>query len=215
MHALTGPDTSMPEERPLRRATARVSAGAELQRRSVSRRSCQTSNVPGPDRCSETDPSPSVLKLMLDTNVIDELVADSELVSILRHSVESGRAEILITHLQIDEVMNTGDNKRAKREALVQLLAELPAVRVPTYGSVLDLSRLDNAMLASDEHAHMFLELTGGNLRHYEDALIVLTAAWFYADVVSENVKDVPKMAGRAGVRAHRSGDLRRLLSAS
>jgi hypothetical protein len=85
---------------------------------------------------------------------------------------------------------------------------------VPTYGFVVGLSRLGNAMLASDEHAEMFLELTGGNLRHNEDALIVLTAAWFYADVVSENVKDVPKMAGRVGVRSHRSSDLRQLLSA-
>jgi hypothetical protein len=151
---------------------------------------------------------------MLDTNVVDELVADSELVSTLQQSVESGRVKLLITHLQIDEVMNTGDDKRAKREALVQLLAELPATRVPTYGFVVGLSRLGNAMLASDEHAEMFLELTGGNLRHNEDALIVLTAAWFYADVVSENVKDVPKMAGRVGVRSHRSSDLRQLLSA-
>jgi hypothetical protein len=73
---------------------------------------------------------------MLDTNVVDELVADSELVSTLQQSVESGRVKLLITHLQIDEVMNTGDDKRAKREALVQLLAELPATRVPTYGFV-------------------------------------------------------------------------------
>jgi hypothetical protein len=152
---------------------------------------------------------------MLDTNVVDELVADSGLVNVLRQSVESGKSELLITHLQIDEVMNTGDDKRAKREALVQLLAELPATRVSTYDFVLGLSRLDNAMLASDEHAQMFLELTGGNLRHNEDALIVLTAAWFYADVVSENVKDVPKIARRVGVRAHCSRDLRRLLSAS
>lgn len=144
---------------------------------SASRWPCETLAVRGPDRGAETDPSPSVLKLMLDTNVVDELIADDELVGMLRHSVDSGSVEVLITHLQIDEVMNTGDNKRAKRGALVQLLAELPAVRVPTYGFVLDLSRVDNAMLASKEHAEMFLELTGGNVRHNEDALIVLTAA--------------------------------------
>jgi hypothetical protein len=154
-----------------------------------------------------------VLKLMLDTNVADELIRDTDLVTILQQGVIAGSVELLITHVQIDEVMNTGDSKRAKREALVQLLAELPARRVPTYGSVFDLSRFDNAMFGSDDHAEMLLDLTGGNTRHNEDALIVLTAAWFFADVVSENTKDVPKMANRAGIRSYRTADLRTLLS--
>ena len=63
--------------------------------------------------------------------------------------------------------------------------------------------------LASDDHAESFLELTGGNRRHNEDPLIVLTAAWFYADVVSENTKDLPKMAGRIGLTSYRTADLR------
>lgn len=150
---------------------------------------------------------------MLDTNVVDQLMADVDLVALLRQSVDSGAVELLITHIQIDEILNTGADKRAKREALVQMLAALPALRVPTYGFVLDLSRLDNAMLASDNHAASFLELTGGNQRHNEDALIVLTAGWFYADVVSENTKDVPKMAERIGLTSYRTADLRGLLS--
>ena len=68
-------------------------------------------------------------------------------------------------------------------------------------------------MLASDDHAESFLELTGGNRRHNEEALIVLTAAWFYADVVSENTEDLPKMAGRIGLTSYRTADLRSLLS--
>lgn len=86
---------------------------------------------------------------------------------------------------------------------------------MPTYGFVLDLSRVDNAMLASEGQAEMFLELIGGNVRHNEDALVVLTAACFYAHVVSKNIKNVPKMAGRAGARAHRTPELRKLLFAS
>ena len=68
-------------------------------------------------------------------------------------------------------------------------------------------------MLASDDHAATFLDLTGGNRRHNEDALIVLTAAWFDADVVSENTKDVPKMAERIGLTSYRTTDLRDLLA--
>lgn len=166
-----------------------------------------------PDRCADSDPSPTVLKLMVDTNVVDELMADPALVSLLREAVRTGTVELLLTHVQIDEVLNMGANKRAKREALVQLLATLPARRVPTYGFVLNLSRLDNAMLASDAHAATLRELTGGNPRHNEDALIVLTAAWFYAHVVSENVKDVPKMAAQVGLTSHRTAELREILS--
>lgn len=165
-----------------------------------------------PDRCADSDPSPTVLKLMLDTNVVDELMADPALVSLLRQAVDDRTVELLITHVQIDEVLNMGPNKRAKREALVQMLAELPANRVPTYGFVLDLSRLDNAILASEGHAATFLELTGGNTRHNEDALIVLTAAWFFAEVVSENIKDGPKMAALVGLTSYRTAELRRIL---
>ena len=150
---------------------------------------------------------------MLDTNVIDALMADPDLVSLLRDAVAAGTVELLITHVQIDEVLNTGSNKRTKREALVQMLAALPAKRVPTYGVIWDLSRWDNAMFASEAHAAALLDLTGGNTRHNEDALIVLTAAWFYADVVSENVKDVPKMAAEVGLTSYRTEDLRRALS--
>lgn len=166
-----------------------------------------------PDRCAASDPSPTVLKLMLDTNVVDELMADNDLVELLRAAVGAGSIELLLTHVQIDEVLNMGPAKRAKREHLVQLLASLPARRVPTYGFVLDLSRLDNAILATDRHAAALLELTGGNTRHNEDALIVLTAAWFYADVVSENTKDVPKMAAKIGLTSHRTTELRNVIA--
>jgi hypothetical protein len=85
---------------------------------------------------------------------------------------------------------------------------------VLTYGVILDVSRFDNAMFASEGHAATLLELTGGNPRHNEDALIVLTAAWFYADVVSENTKDVPKMAAHVGLASYRTAALHGLLSA-
>ena len=156
-----------------------------------------------------------MLKLMLDTNVVDVLMTDSALLGLLRQATTSGAVELLVTHVQIDEVMSMGPNKRAKMESLVQLLADLPARRVPTYGFVFDLSRFDNATFASEEHAAAFQEMTGGNTRHNEDALIVLTAAWYYADVVSENVRDVPKMAALIGLRSYTTSELRLLLASA
>ncbi|MHB1128906.1 MAG: hypothetical protein ACYC06_02525 [Ilumatobacteraceae bacterium] len=165
------------------------------------------------DRHADMDPTSRVLKLMLDTNVVDKLVADRELLGILRREVDAGKIELLITHVQIDEVLNTREDKRAKRDALVQLLVELPARRVATYGFIPGLSRLGNAMPGSAGNGALLLELTGGNTRHNEDAVIVLTAAWFYADVVSENTKDVPKMANKAGILSHRTQDLHALIA--
>jgi hypothetical protein len=150
---------------------------------------------------------------MLDTNVIDALLGEHDLVPLLQREVQSGRVELLVTHLQIDEVLAMGQEKRAKRDSLMQFLALLPARRVLTYGFVTDLSRVDNAMLASEEHGKLFDELTRGNPRHNEDALIVLTAAWFYAGVVSEDVHDVVKMATRVGVPSYRTSDLRDILT--
>jgi len=137
---------------------------------------------------------------MLDTNIVDQLAEDRALVAKLGHAVRAGNLRLLLTHLQIDEVLEMKAEKRAKRASLLQVLTSLPAERVPTYGFLLDRSRLDHAMLASDNHAALFTALTRGNPRHHEDVLILLTAAWFYADLVTENTKDLAKMAARIGV---------------
>ncbi|MCB9379714.1 MAG: bifunctional DNA primase/polymerase [Acidimicrobiaceae bacterium] len=165
-----------------------------------------------PDRCAPEDPSPGIRKLMLDTNVIDKLAADPELVDLLSLSAQRGEIQLLVTHLQIDEVLEIGDHARARREALLQVLANLPAERVPTYGFLLDRSRLDHAALASDNHAALFRELTRSNPRHHEDVLILLTAAWLYADLVTENRKDLAKMAARIGVAVFDTQGLRGLV---
>ena len=149
---------------------------------------------------------------MLDTNVIDKLAADPELVDLLSLSAQRGEIQLLVTHLQIDEVLEIGDHARARREALLQVLANLPAERVPTYGFLLDRSRLDHAALASDNHAALFRELTRSNPRHHEDVLILLTAAWLYADLVTENRKDLAKMAARIGVAVFDTQGLRGLV---
>ncbi|MCE9621004.1 MAG: hypothetical protein K8R99_01520 [Actinomycetia bacterium] len=154
------------------------------------------------DRCAPSDPTPGVMKLMVDTNIADDLLVRLLLLADLRAAVSSGRLELLVTHLQIDEVMETPENKSERRDALVNVLASLPARRVATYGFVVGRTRLGFGMLASSEHSQLYDELISGNIRHQEDAILILTAAYFWADILSNNTKDMPRMAKRVGIRS-------------
>jgi hypothetical protein len=71
-----------------------------------------------------------------DTHVVDALAVDVGLLEQLRTAVEQGHLEVTITHLQIDEVIAIPENdeRAAHRAALVNVLARLPAERIPTYG---------------------------------------------------------------------------------
>lgn len=163
---------------------------------------------PQADRCVPSDPTPGVLKLMLDTNIADDLLVRLLLLPTLRAAVESGRIELLVTHLQIDEVMEIPDIKSERRDALVNVLASLPARRVDTYGDVMGRTRMGYGMMASGEHSLLYNELINGNIRHQEDALIVLTAAYLWAHVVSNNTKDMPRMAKRVGIHSYTTREL-------
>lgn len=167
---------------------------------------------PQADRCAPSDPTPGVLKLMLDTNIADDLLVRLLLLPTLRAAVDSGRVELLVTHLQIDEVMEIPDSRSERRDALVNVLASLPARRVDTYGDVMGRTRMGHGMMASTEHSRLYNELISGNIRYQEDALMVLTAAWFWAEVVSNNTKDMPRMAKRVGINSYTTRELLDLL---
>lgn len=138
---------------------------------------------------------------MLDTNMIDVLLDEPALFSRLQVFAHEKPIDLLMTHLQIDEINEMGEAKRARKNQLTEVLSQLDIHQVPTYGFVLDRSRLDNALPASDQHCEILHVMTRGKVRHNEDAIIVLTAAWFYADVVSKDIDDVPQMAEIVGVR--------------
>lgn len=95
---------------------------------------------------------------MLDTNVVDKLVADHALVGGLQRLVGERRIRLLFTHLQIDEIMECPESN-PKRQHLVDLMARLPAERVPTYGFIVGRSRLDNARITGDEGAALIERL--------------------------------------------------------
>jgi hypothetical protein len=84
---------------------------------------------------------------MLNTRLLDALSDDPELSALLRRRVDDRSVELLVTHLQLDKVTELPNSRAKRRAELDQLLATLPATRVPTYGFILDRSRLDEARL--------------------------------------------------------------------
>jgi len=90
---------------------------------------------------------------------------------LVREAVEEGRLELIVTHVQIDEVSATPDD--AKRRLLLELAHETNA---DTAGFVIGVSKLDMAAIGTDEENRLIEDVTAGNTRHAEDALLLSTA---------------------------------------
>ena len=139
-------------------------------------------------------------RLLLDTHTIDRAVADSDFRRRLTEAATNGILHLLITHVQIDEIVDTPESKD-KRPALLEVLASLPAERIPTYGFILNLSRLDNARLTDDEGAALIEALRGENLKHTEDSVLIATAGYEDAAFVSSDTRALAA-ARRHGIAA-------------
>ncbi len=106
---------------------------------------------------------------MLDSNAFDALALDDHVRVLVGSAVEAGALDLVVTHVQMDEVGKTPDPKRT---ALLRLTVSMTY----TSGIVLDVSRLDMAAFSTPEEDVIFDAVTVGNPRHNEDALILLTA---------------------------------------
>jgi hypothetical protein len=158
----------------------------------------------------------SPLRVLLDTHVVDALAADVGLLEQLRTAVEHGQIKVTITHLQIDEVIAIPDNDKraAHRAALVNVLAHLPAERIPTYGFVVGRSRIGNARVIDDAGSAFIERLRDGNLRHTVDAVLIATA-WHEDAVFVTDDRRARRIALSNGVKAFNVEELRRHLSQS
>jgi predicted nucleic acid-binding protein len=137
---------------------------------------------------------------MLDTNVVDHLMVHDDLMRVVERLVGLDQIELLLTHIQIDEVLETPESN-PKRRTLIDFLGRLPASRVPTAGFIIGRSRIGHARLGDDEGRKQFEELRRGNLTHTEDAAIAATASVEGAVLVSCEGRK-----GRAVERARSNG---------
>jgi hypothetical protein len=104
------------------------------------------------------------------------LLEEDAMLSVLRDAVARGDVELLVTHLQVDEIIDTIGKDPERLKQLFHTLMQSGAREVNTYGFWLDRSRLGLADFADDETSARIAAFQGGNRRHLEDALIAATA---------------------------------------
>jgi hypothetical protein len=113
-----------------------------------------------------------MLRVMLDTNIFDHIIETPGLAGHLRSLTASGRLDIVVTHVQEDELAGIHDTER--RRAVQQV----PRRLVPTAVFVLDVSRLGQARLGGGHEGGLEYDtLHGENPKRVRDAVIALTSA--------------------------------------
>jgi predicted nucleic acid-binding protein len=110
-------------------------------------------------------------RVVLDSNALDPLMDQPGAYDVLHEAVKDGKLEMLRTHVNVDEVLDTRDAD--KRERLRHDWAELTKP-VPTGAFALGISRLGQAQLMDDTET--IEALRSGNPKNTEDALIGSTA---------------------------------------
>jgi hypothetical protein len=131
-------------------------------------------------------------RLFFDTDAVDAIATLPGLYQELKSVLSSGTTELILTHVQIDQIAVMADKKstddqRDKRGRVLALVTSLPNVRiVATAGFVVGLSRLDVAKLDDQlgEETREGPEFAR-NKANIADVLLVNTAVDVKADFVS------------------------------
>ena len=133
------------------------------------------------------------MRIMLDSNVYDLVVADQVILSAIKRRIADGRLTLVSTHVQRDELSLAPETKRAALLAIYGM-----ADSVSTTGAVWDVSKWDECSWGSDAISASIVALMAGNPKHAEDALIAATAAG-EADVLVTNETRLASKIQRAG----------------
>jgi predicted nucleic acid-binding protein len=121
------------------------------------------------------------VRFMLDTMILDHIVADAAFADLLREAAEAGRITIVTTHVQEDQIGRIPDD--GKKAAI----ARIPRVVVPTMGFASNVSRLGMARLANDETSATIEHIGRGHLRTVKDAIIAASARYEADAFVTED----------------------------
>lgn len=110
-------------------------------------------------------------RFVLDSNAVDPIADNSGAYEITRAAIDESRIELLITHINIEELAAVPDLER--RSLLLLILCDLGKL-IPTGAAVVEYSRLNFCRLNDDEEATEAFR--SGNIDHTRDALIAVTA---------------------------------------
>jgi hypothetical protein len=151
-----------------------------------------------------------VRRILLDSNAVDPLCDVPGAYEAAERAVADRTHELLYTHVNVDELSETGDLDRRQR----LILAMVAVGRlIPTGAFAFDYSRFDHARLAED--AEVFQAVQSGNIDDTRDALLACTADFEKcalatgdrklrnrATARSVEVLDLPDFLAELGVRS-------------
>ena len=151
------------------------------------------------DRCeTQVRPrSPGARPFMLDSNAYDPIIDDLDLWRLTIETCQSGRIELLLTHVQYDELCDIPQEERRNRAA------SIPFVVTPTYGLLLGTSKVGLARFGEPDKVEAIRNQSD---RHSRDALIAATAQHEGATLVTNDDR-LTRRARQVGVEVWSSAE--------
>jgi predicted nucleic acid-binding protein len=126
---------------------------------------------------------PSQRPFFIDSNIFNKIVNEPGAFALVTRLVRRGAIELLVTHVQIDQIAATRDEERRKK-----LLRVVPLCReVPTHGLIYGVSKYGKARYTSEPVSRDVAAIQRRNKA--KDALIGATAKWDGATLVTEDRK--------------------------
>lgn len=110
-------------------------------------------------------------KYIFDTNIFDNIINEKLKISDIAKYKNYKKAEIYITHIQIDEINKCNDED--KRARLSIFMVKIRPILIPTSSCAFDVSRFDESKFGD---GIIFNKIKKGNINHVEDVLIGETA---------------------------------------
>lgn len=129
--------------------------------------------------------------VVLDSNAVDPFLDHPAALALAVSATANGRLRVLSTHVTAGELADLQDNPGRWAE-LLRVLDELTQ-QVPTFGFILDVSRLGGSMLNDDVESLEVLRSRNPG-KHSKDALIAATAQFHGAALVTNDAR----LTGRA-----------------
>lgn len=126
---------------------------------------------------------------MLDTMIVDMILNTPGLLAVIRRAHDEGRAEFLVTHIQLDEISRAPKaERRAQLLDVVQAIgARIELAAVGTCGGDgIPGSPLDGFRVTDEETAARVAGHRGGGIGHRGDATIAETARQLGAALVTD-----------------------------
>lgn len=83
-------------------------------------------------------PDDGVHRVMFDSMIYDDLLREDAMLDGLKRAVAAGMIEILVTHVQVDELTKTAARDRERAKLLIHTLLQRrcpPGCVTPRYGS--------------------------------------------------------------------------------